>query len=435
MIKYNDAVKYSMQSEYRTDLAPVTTVHALDQSGTVVKASRNSKRLPWWYSRRLELTLSTIFAAAGFVWQLAVVSSIYFSYYTTVEVNIVKTDTLKPPAISICFPWVELLSNYKGLNRTSMKLRQLVQLQATVESKLTVNEILANIKHLDVVMKYHESGSFKTITSNAWLTPLITISSYLKSGDMCYRMHHSNQTDPNYSLKYKQLISGSKTGMIYEVKFNYLQIPRVRSFRIYLSKPTGYPRSRGFFPYVGHVLKLRPLVHRTVSYSKIETYFLPPPYLPSCKDYKKMGFESSHHFYDKCVESESLVRFGLIPFMTTKLPWNTNHILSRRQILRNQSIREQIQTINRYCDMISSAPDCHQIQYLPNIVFVRSSHSFTIELVVPNEPDIVTKFNAKMNFPEYLTYLFSCIGFWFGLSTLRLPFDLQRLYTLVLNSH
>jgi len=61
----------------------------------------------------------------------------------------------------------------------------------------------------------------------------------------------------------------------------------------------------------------------TVTYAKILSSLLPPPYSSNCTDYPDLGFESREERVERCVTDLAFGRYGKVPFNMVFLPDET----------------------------------------------------------------------------------------------------------------
>ena len=61
-------------------------------------------------STKCSLLLTSLICVTGVSWQMIQIISAYLEYRVVTEVYMEKRDEVRPPALSLCFPYAELLS-------------------------------------------------------------------------------------------------------------------------------------------------------------------------------------------------------------------------------------------------------------------------------------------------------------------------------------
>ena len=362
-----------------------------------------------WHKPNLEKCLSLLVAAIGFSWQMLIVSRIYFAYLTTAEISIVKTMHLMPPAISVCFPWYQLSDQVRFDAKSELTVWQNMKLIPDVEMVLS--------KRVRRSKKSNRTRFADISSSKTKATP------FIKGTEACYRMGNIEPNEKDLILDYKNIINGYKPGLILGSRFRTVSA-NITRYSVYLHYARRYPRSRGDFP-LRHLLNSAD-TYLFISYARIESYLLPEPYVTKCRNYHLNGYDSAHHKFEQCVSKRSQDILNGVPFITTKTRVTNETIINKYQVVTNNSIRDHIRSIVAHCDELTKPPDCARYEYLPRLVSQMSSTRFAIQLIIPNEPDVSILFQVKMNFAEYLTYTFSCLSFWFGISVLKLTNQLRK---------
>lgn len=205
-----------------------------------------------------------------------------------------------------------------------------------------------------------------------------------------------------------------------------------------------------------------------LTYSQLNTTRLRPPFDTGCKNYmKEASVLSAMECRNECLVNKTTVKLGKLPFSVSL--WNisaiiqhitrsgdvsdeTNDYLSEIMMkegelmsvlkyqhltnddLRNESISRQLIEVEEECHEICNKPDCEDIITLtrgsydyirPENVDNPSKQGLEFEISVPKRPVIAIIYKEKISITEFLVYVLSCFGIWFGLSVLSVnPFRL-----------
>ena len=109
--------RYNLTVPADANLPPVQYLSPRDTTGKgFVESTLNAVK-----KYKVEV-LSYILCSAGLLWQLSTLSTSYFEYQMISKVSYVKNDTVIPPAMSICFPFSQVID----LNKNWMERTQLV---------------------------------------------------------------------------------------------------------------------------------------------------------------------------------------------------------------------------------------------------------------------------------------------------------------------
>ena len=163
-----------------------------------------------------------------------------------------------------------------------------------------------------------------------------------------------------------------------------------------------------------------------VAYESASLTRLKAPYTSNCRDYEKSGYNSDSDCFRQCIIRQCIKTFKKVPFSTIlNEPYAYEHI--RYVDLQNITMRKQLTALHSIC-----AAECKQANCEEKYVLTRANRetgvgdlSFTVN--APKDLHIDIELHPKMIFQEYLIYIFSVFGTWFGLSIITLnPFKLLK---------
>lgn len=192
------------------------------------------------------------------------------------------------------------------------------------------------------------------------------------------------------------------------------------------------------------------------TYAMSVSKLAPPPYDTSCFDYTKHGFTSKFNCINKC-EKDIITKHGFLHdrglvldrkhFENSTLqvlPFhkNADHLSDQQlmQFLKGNGFDNESQRLyfpklkvaanaQLLCRKSCSRPDCFTEMLSPSLV-IRNEHgsrqdgenetSMNIALYQPSQPVLLVESKAKNYFIDFVVYLSSCLGFWFGFCPLYL---------------
>ena len=162
-----------------------------------------------------------------------------------------------------------------------------------------------------------------------------------------------------------------------------------------------------------------------LTYQKIEKLYLPAPFFSKCtKSYKPNSelfdfkIESRNHCIERCIKKlyKEIYPDYISPSSTYR---NFQLFNTSKKSNPNESfsiVHDLYQECRTKCQL-----DCITNIYLPQMSFDYGYEVGTFRLDVKNDnPVIRIKFMARESFYQYIIYLSSIFGFWFGLSIYQL---------------
>ena len=206
------------------------------------------------------LVLSTV----GFVYQAWSVLSQYFSYETVTVLAIIMPNVLTAPAISICFPYAQVINQRKVL-RSYPDLAEKPFNLTTLGAVLTIADIFQMTPKADVD---------KTVASCAFRTPdspqlfetnlcdgVMDMSKFFKQQFVCYDVSLVTKTGFRYRNIRNSLSSAGQStfsfvsiyfepflGLFYEVRLTPHGFDRIKTLQLVIHEPGVMPRGNKAYP-------------------------------------------------------------------------------------------------------------------------------------------------------------------------------------------
>lgn len=204
-----------------------------------------------------------------------------------------------------------------------------------------------------------------------------------------------------------------------------------------------------------------------LTYSELKMTRLPPPYDTGCKNYITEGILSAIECRNECLVNHTIAKLGKVPFSASL--WNTTTIIQfittygevsnevneylstclekeqqqtavlkyqhlTNQDMKNVTVSHQLIQIEDQCHQECKRPDCEDVIALtrgsydyirPENLDLPSKQPLEFEISAPKKPVIAINYKEKISQTEFLVYILSCFGIWFGLSVLSVcPFRL-----------
>lgn len=206
-----------------------------------------------------------------------------------------------------------------------------------------------------------------------------------------------------------------------------------------------------------------------MTYSDLSMFRKDPPYDTGCRYYNMTTeFQSAVECRTECLINRTTQALGKVPFSASLWNWTTiiNYMTEhgdtsdqteamlqdysakeqmRMNVLKyqhltnadllNQSTSATLMQIESDCLHLCRQPDCEDDVTLTkgSYDYIREedlkdedSQFLEFEISVPKNPKIVITYKEKVSWSEFLVYLLSCFGIWFGLSVLSVnPFTMK----------
>lgn len=409
---------------------------------TTVNRNARPKRL-FSTQPRFRIKLANILIASGSligcIVQISYISGKYFQYKTVTQLTIARPVVVYVPAVSVCTPYPSLLNvsqlhqhetfysayqrDYLSKNKTEFK----VDLTAHT---LTISDVFKLTPSPEQFMKAGCHVDFHD-TDNSYLKQSIDndcalvfdVIKYYKEKFMCYTLRFKPSHNTR-GYKYSHISNAFTLSKgFYLLEFPDNQFDNVTLFLFVITSAHQLPRGTSdTFNYMArHVNSDKAKIQSyAFNYGRLVTTLLPPPYETNCHDYTRENYESQAHCYDACFTNSTVKKLNKLPFTALiENPYNIHHL--GKQDIKDKVVKDRIIQLEDACEQLCSRPDCEEETFISKIVAEqRVSNNIRLILVIPNEPDIIAVAEPLLTAVDFITYILSCISFWFGFSPLQL---------------
>ena len=360
------------------------------------------------FKKYATLLISFIVSLAGLIWQVVNISIVYFDYGTLTQLTMSRPGEITPPAFSLCFAhW-----SFKFGQTTEMYGSKYFNSPAlafehtpTLNASSFVNCYLPSEKNDFSYRAYR--GNRSKICGD-----LFSITKSNKQWKVCYTFQLRTPTE--YKLHFIGNALSYNLITSFELNEKFLDHP----FVFYYIKPIGYnlygtseTYSEQFRQVVNMTTGNATANGMAISYKKITRHLLESPYKTDCFDYNKQNLESQSHCQDNCLTSMYLAWLDKVPFDVT-----IYENLTEPFSYTFKYDDHQIGTLRNTCSSICAKPDCFHETVTPKLISTEDGTKFYVNIYPPDEPDIITQHVPQMKLVDFVTYLLSCISFWFGFS-------------------
>ena len=337
---------------------------------------------------------------------------------------------LSVPSLSLCFPYEEII-NLKEVAQVLPAVENIDPEKLTISDLSTLNlEHLFNMtpseKNLIAACAYRIPGSFKKMEQTGNCSGVFNVTKFFKQRFICYKFALFEQSNASFIFDFIQN-SLSSPGVFYDITLS-IKLPHVDGFQSVIHSPKLYPRGNKAFPIsVSRVTALIPFKGKQIkrkdfvfsfSYSLATNVLLEAPYKSNCRHYGNdlsQKYESKEGCIDLCLTEGVKKKLGKIPFSAVQLlPEKFPHISIEDN--SNPNTNEANIAVRKECMTQCNQNNCNDEMFITK--FIRSSfnENLNFRVYVTNEPLISSTLKPKLQTIEFLVYILSCFGIWFGAS-------------------
>ena len=165
-----------------------------------------------------------------------------------------------------------------------------------------------------------------------------------------------------------------------------------------------------------------------VSYTVTEIDLLPPPFQTACRYYSESD-ELRALCMDKCIINATQTQFGKVPF-TSLLEERTSLKPVNNIDVSNDKFSKRLDELEQLCEKNCAQPACETEHYSTSVQLEEDSELdfFTILVQAPTLPTMNVTSGQKVQLSDFLIYVSSCVGTWFGASAITFsPLALRHL--------
>lgn len=370
----------------------------------------------------------------GLMWQVVLISQMYFAYKVNTRISIEVPDDTQPVATSLCIRFTDILE-FDRLNAGTGRNWSYSLVGSDIQKyqdELTVRQIFeytpATNNTIDHIMLRDNDSYDRIKATDRRLYDYFHVMKYINLEHVCYRFRMKRAKIKSYSF---YSVTPTAPGVIYEI---YLSQALRRADPIKVCM-----HDQDTLPY--RSLKIEPVIWRQfsaasqrsdysmfISYQmRLASHLLPSPYETHCYDYSPT-FVSDAHCVQECVMRESVKEFGLVPFS----PLITDASINRTMIsvidLRNKTLVRKLLEMEKICSQRTCLKKQCNMATSMTMTQSLSASEFGIKAIVPSQPWVTVTSAPTLNIVEFLTYIMSTISTWTGISIISfMPSKLAKL--------
>jgi len=393
-------------------------------------------------------------ALLGVSVQIYHISNIYFRYSTTTEVSISVESEIDSPALSLCIMAMingsddeyirntldgdeyQFYHSYKNYTKRRLKNQpnftesyKYREKYFSIRKKLYIlNKIFKDSPNVSIDTCYYRDPTDERkvlVIDGTGCKSIFPAKKYVTEDFVCYRFQLANQV--KYGFKRNMEVGfSSLPGLLYIIIMGF-SIPLEGDawrwkIKPYLHSPESYGDISRLYP----VSRLNVGKHNygRLTFAKYSVTKLPRPYYTKCRN--GPSIYSQTDCIKQCSTSQ-MDGLGVVPYSEEyteeDLELYGNRYLGFDQRLSGKLFRKNVQNCVHACD-----DNCYDEWYtsttreLENRTSIRFPN-FGIQVELPNRPLTAIEHKPQLLINEYIIYVMSCLGTWFGICFLDLnPF-------------
>ena len=376
--------------------------------------------------------------------QVENISTFYFEYSTATDILIALPDQIDIPDFSLCLRYSDVIDTdaIQAVNSINLNLTEDADTDADIQAiqrSVTINQIFEYTPNIDTLWARCLSRKIQDYeiiqTNGTECNEVFRVRKFYTQEYMCYNFHQIKSEHAQYrfkniafSLSYPRVFYGivlKSNGTLSYADFSKAVIHDSRGLPVdSVALTPGFYREWDKETQRGLFSKFQAI------YYLLKKFLLPPPYVSNCRDYDGDNLSNGKNCADLCVNMSTVKLFNKVPFSTLQVyPIKLKHV--NTEDIANETFSEIVEEIVKNCSRACAQPDCKDSYTFSQILKEEGSEGNDTELEymieAPSRPSFIVTHRPLMPFADYLVYVLSCFGTWFGLSAMSLnPFSKKK---------
>lgn len=363
------------------------------------------------------------------IYQIINISERYFKFETTTTVKMSNPVNIQLPSISVCWNLIDILNKSALYVDTGIRLTSNFDLEfwRTVEN-ISISDYFKYTPANDTVLHERIGCSFRNSKSFALHQPrpsasdcyrVYNITKYIHRSMMCYLISWREEQPRVFVEEYA--LAPDMAGMIQRFFFDAKLFETVQYYSAYVHGPgTSKLFDSMFTPKRHHNRNSSGILVVDMTYSSVETTFLPAPYATKCRTVP--GYESRTHLFFSDVRKKIIQKLKHIDSFTAIYKTSSYPLLEMSSLTN----KTQLKILNGIIENEEISPlFCHDNYYVSRQT-IGSGDYVTIGVNWPEDYFTEIDHSPGQLLIDYIVYICSSIGIWFGFSFCSLILPLQK---------
>ena len=369
----------------------------------------------------VHLIITIALCSLGFIYQATDIFKRYFAYgvKSNVEVSIVLR--MKLPIVSRCWIIIELLDYERIGNETGWHLGN--ESRHSIREKLTIEQIFQYTPSNESLLnqcyvRFPSQFEFKAFNNTECLK-IFQIEKYIQRLDICYKL---TLRENDFADILKQTLSPNSPGDIYQLWMSevFKETTTVSAYIHSQSSSAIFDIALSPTKFFEDSAGTNDSISVDVTFSPMDTQLLPPPFTTMCRN---LSFASGEERVLSEMREQLITDFQKVDtFSPIFKPYKYSMLTIRD--LGNQKV---YQVAKNFTDLAKEAPRVCFLQYHVTKTFAYREETPSTAIFWPQDPGILIKTLPDFELIDFIVYIFSSIGVWFGLSIFSILESSQKL--------
>lgn len=361
--------------------------------------------------------------SAGLSWQLTRVSELYFSFSTTTYVQNLLSSMINVPSLCTCFRFMDIINITLSMSMFGVQLQRWYgpnfnrTLFDNLVDNLTVSQVLLLSPPSEeilekCVIRYPSKLAASTYDQDQCLVRF-KIEKFLQREYVCYKFTPRIQEKELMIEEYS--LSPDFVGTIFRLQFKVDLFSSVLAFTSFVKDSNSSDHFDSIFSTenLNRNLDRDSYPNIGLTFHQVSRIFLEPPFDTACTPISE-SFQSASDLMMSRINNESMETFNrVVPFVPIgNEEVYSNYKLIQLNFLRNEElVKKLISIIDKY----KGVRGCEVRFFITNPA-TRKDRYIRFTLYWPRDPTVEIRYLPKQELIDYVVYVCSSIGIWFGLS-------------------
>ena len=372
--------------------------------------------------RRVWNTLYAVVCAVGMIYQIHIFSRNYFLYTTTTRFKHIFKTKLNTSDMILCPRYSDII-DYGRLKRdTGISLSR--EDSRNIQDQLTVEQIFkytpANHEILDSAFYRINTSLNLQFLDKSQVYNVYNVTRFTVSEFMCYTISRKDKELISYQ-DYDLSTAPVSPSVTYEIRFSTSLQKTDLMWIMLVHSPSVDFASYFYSPVINRLSISKRRFNLFAATNQLyHKKLLPKPYDTACVELDQ--FRSETNCWFPCLNNE-IRKTGSQKVTYNTFIWKDNvkqKFLSHSDLMNRTIDKEFVRADNMICKKkCRSVIGCKRwfsVTTKFHTSLQKGTETFIVQALVPSEPGISIHSEKWMSFEEYLIYLSTCIGIWFGLS-------------------
>ena len=356
------------------------------------------------------------------LYQIIKICEMYFSYKTVVSMSYQNPSLISLPGLTLCIAKTLLIKPQylnqidENINRSDPRVFQFIN-NSTIGDQVKMMYSIDQIFTYCVVLAPIGIETDEQYINCSLISP---IRQSINGFSLCYTLFHQTAEDSYEKFQIRSNIFSDTTLYILHIDVN----KELRSYHLWLhsrdeliirfplKNSIEYSYKKGFVS--------------NAQYSKQVVESLPKPYETNCFDYKTIKYKSRMDCIQNCRVRELRDNFEGWPseYLEYNLTDNSDRIYKLWSKIENKTnFKNSLDAIigekcRKSCNF---GTECRKENFEIRIMpFPSPKDFFRVFFTIPEAPDMLIRHSPKLIFEEFVSFIGSLIGIYFGFSVMML---------------